>query len=176
MMLGTPKRAIHPLVKAAAQSAAVVFFSKTASGHLVVLSTMVNRCVKPSLEAGSGPTRSTCRWANLLEGVVKLWTGVCTCLCTLPRAQPWQSRHHAATSADILDHTNLLEIILLVARMPGWASVCTAEKIAGRHDVGTSGLGTPVLTSHSMLVPSTCTFSTFNEELLCIFCTPGHVS
>ena len=40
---GTPKRAIHPLVRAAAQSVAVVFFNSTASGHLVVLSTMVKR-------------------------------------------------------------------------------------------------------------------------------------
>ena len=76
----------------------------------------------------------------------------------------------------ILDQTNLPEINLLVARMPGWARACTAEKIAGCQNVGTSGLGTPVLMSQSKLVPSVCTFSTFNEELFSIFCTSGHVS
>ena len=76
----------------------------------------------------------------------------------------------------ILDQTNLPEINLWVAHMPGWASACTAEKIAGRHNVGTIGLGTPVLMSQSKLVPSVCTFSTFNEELFSIFCTSGHVS
>ena len=76
----------------------------------------------------------------------------------------------------ILDQTNLPEINLLVARMPWWASACTAEKIAGRHNMGTIGLGTPVLMSQSKLVPSVCTISIFNEELFRIFCTSGHVS
>lgn len=32
-----------------------------ASGHLVVRSIIVNRCVKPNWD-GEGPTRSTCTW------------------------------------------------------------------------------------------------------------------
>ena len=176
MILGTPKPAIHPLVSAEVQSAVVVFFSRIASGHPVVLPTIVNRCVKLSLDVGSGPTRSTSRWENLLEGVVNACTGVCTCLCTLPRAQPWQSQHQDATSVAILGQTNLPEINLLGARMPGWAGACTAEKIAGFHNVGTSGLGTPVLISQSKLVHSVCTFSTFNELLSSTFCTSRHMS
>jgi hypothetical protein len=40
---GTPKRWIHPCRRAAAQSAAVVEASGTASGQRVVLSTIVKR-------------------------------------------------------------------------------------------------------------------------------------
>jgi hypothetical protein len=42
---GSPNLWIHPEKRAAAQSAAEVAETGTASGHLVVLSMMVNRCV-----------------------------------------------------------------------------------------------------------------------------------
>jgi hypothetical protein len=58
IMAGTPKWDIHEVRRAWAQSAAVVEESGTTSGHLVVRSMMVNRCVNP-WEGGSGPTRST---------------------------------------------------------------------------------------------------------------------
>ena len=151
MMLGTLKRAIHPLARALAQSSAVVFFISTASGHLVVLSTTVKRCVYPSLEAGNGPTKSTCRCANIPEAAWKDCTRVCMRQKIFPRAHPWQSRHHSATWADILDQINLPKIIHFVARIP-----LTAEKTAALHDVGTSGQRTPVLKSHSKLAPSNC--------------------
>jgi hypothetical protein len=43
MVDGTPNLWIHPVSSAAAQSAAVVDESGTASGHLVVLSIIVNK-------------------------------------------------------------------------------------------------------------------------------------
>ncbi len=60
MIAGTPNLWIHPWRRAAAQSAAVVEASGSASGQRVVLSIMVNRYEKPE-ERGSGPTKSTCR-------------------------------------------------------------------------------------------------------------------
>jgi hypothetical protein len=59
MMSGTPNLWIQPCRRAAAQSAAVVEESGTASGQRVVLSTTVNRYENPE-ERGSGPTKSTC--------------------------------------------------------------------------------------------------------------------
>jgi hypothetical protein len=56
---GTPKRLIHPEKRALAQLTVDVSDNGTISHHLVVLSTIVNRCVHPSLEGGNGPTRST---------------------------------------------------------------------------------------------------------------------
>ncbi len=43
MVAGTPKRDTHPVKRALAQSAAVMEASGMASGHLYVLSMMVNR-------------------------------------------------------------------------------------------------------------------------------------
>jgi hypothetical protein len=60
MIAGTPNLWIHPWRRAAAQSAAVVEASGSASGQRVVLSITVNRYEKPE-ERGSGPTKSTCR-------------------------------------------------------------------------------------------------------------------
>jgi hypothetical protein len=58
MMSGTPNLWIHPWRRAAAQSAAVVEASGTASGQRVVLSMIVNRYEKPE-ERSRGPTKST---------------------------------------------------------------------------------------------------------------------
>src|SRR5450830_588451 len=64
---GTPKRCIHPSNNALAQSADDTDDRGNASGHLVVLSIIVNRYVKPLL-AGRGPTKSTCTWAKRRVG------------------------------------------------------------------------------------------------------------
>jgi hypothetical protein len=47
MVVGTPNLVIHPWNKAAAQSVAEVAVIGMASGHRVVLSMTVKRCVKP---------------------------------------------------------------------------------------------------------------------------------
>ena len=57
MSSGTPKRAIHELTNALAHSDVVVLRKGIASGHLVVLSTMVSRWVNPD-DGGRGPTMS----------------------------------------------------------------------------------------------------------------------
>jgi hypothetical protein len=58
-MEGTPNRLIQPLMRPSAQSPAVADLSGTASAHLVERSITVSRYTKPSLDTGSGPTRST---------------------------------------------------------------------------------------------------------------------
>jgi hypothetical protein len=68
---GTPNLWIQPWRRAAAQSAAVVEVSGTASGQRVVLSTTVNRYENPE-ERGRGPTRSTWMWEKRRTG-----TGMC---------------------------------------------------------------------------------------------------
>jgi hypothetical protein len=69
MISGTPKWAIQPLNRAAAQSVAVMEERGIASGHRVDLSTTVNRYVKP-WEGGSGPTKSTWMCEKRLSGTV----------------------------------------------------------------------------------------------------------
>ena len=54
---GTPNREIQPFIRALAQELAVIDFKGIASGHLVDLSTIVNKYENPS-EGGSGPTKS----------------------------------------------------------------------------------------------------------------------
>ena len=54
---GTPKREIHVCKKAFASVGVDTSGSGTASGHLVVLSTIVRRYLYPA-QTGSGPTRS----------------------------------------------------------------------------------------------------------------------
>ena len=58
MMQGKPNRCIHPVRRAAAQSAAVVPDKGMASGQRVVLSMTVKMCVAP-VKTGRGPTIST---------------------------------------------------------------------------------------------------------------------
>jgi hypothetical protein len=57
----------QPANKAKAQTEATVLMRGIAVSHLVVLSTMVKRWVKPR-EGGRGLTRSTWMWENRLEG------------------------------------------------------------------------------------------------------------
>jgi hypothetical protein len=63
MVAGTPNLETQPAKRALAQSAAVMDWSGITSGHLDVLSIMVNRYVWPH-EGSSGPTRSTWMWAK----------------------------------------------------------------------------------------------------------------
>ena len=67
MWSGRPKRAIQAFRRADAQVDVVVFSIGTASGHLVERSMIVKRYWWLS-EGGSGPTMSTCMWANRLVG------------------------------------------------------------------------------------------------------------
>jgi hypothetical protein len=61
MNKGTPNQLIHPEKMALEQLTVDVSDNGTTSHHLVILSTIVNRCVHPSLEGARGPTKSTCR-------------------------------------------------------------------------------------------------------------------
>ncbi len=63
---GTPNQETQLDMKASTQEAAAIPLSGTASTHRVVLSTIFIRYVKSSLDAGSGPTKSTCTWLNRL--------------------------------------------------------------------------------------------------------------
>ena len=58
MTSGRPNLAIHPSRRARRQSLVVALFIGVASGHLVDLSMVVNRYLKPP-EEGRGPTTST---------------------------------------------------------------------------------------------------------------------
>jgi hypothetical protein len=55
---GTPNLDTQPPTKESAQLAAEVEQSGIASTQRVDLSTTLNKCVKPSFDAGRGPTRS----------------------------------------------------------------------------------------------------------------------
>jgi hypothetical protein len=99
MVEGTPKRLTQPDTSASAAVVASMFFTGTASSHLVDLSIIVNRYLKPSAEVGRGPTKSTWMWLNLLAGTGIGSVAAGGCLVTLPRWQSWQSLHHLETSA-----------------------------------------------------------------------------
>jgi hypothetical protein len=115
-------------MSASAQSSDAMDFRGVASNHLDELSTMVNRYLKPSADAGSGPTRSTCMWVKRQSGIGMAWTGAVCCGLALPRAQSWQSRHHADISEAMPRQTTRAAINHRVARMPAWASSWTALK------------------------------------------------
>ena len=59
MTAGTPNLETHPVMRASTHAAAVMDFKGSASTQRVDLSMMVRRCVCPSADEGSGPTRST---------------------------------------------------------------------------------------------------------------------
>jgi hypothetical protein len=82
-------------------------------------------------------------------------TGEVTCTEVLARQQSWQSRHQAAMSPAMPDHTKRLDNIRLVALMPGWAMAWTAWKTAWRQGSGTRGRTVPADTSHHSSHPST---------------------
>ena len=66
MCCGTPWAAIQ-LMRAFRQDWVVASVMGMASGHLVDLSMIVKRYLKPS-DLGRGPTISTCIWENLRVG------------------------------------------------------------------------------------------------------------
>ena len=78
MTEGTPNRWIQPEKRAAAQSAAAVLLSGTASGQRVVRSTTVKRYEKPE-DCGSGPTMSTWMCSNRRRGTAMTSGARCTC-------------------------------------------------------------------------------------------------
>ena len=148
IIAGTPKRGIQLKNSASVQSLVLVAERGIASNHLVDLSMIVNRCVKP-LDDGRGPTISTCICEKRLEG-----TGICcisdlVCLCIFPFWQSAQLSHHSFTSLFSFFQTNLSEIILLVALIPGCEIVWRAEKTSLFIVSGTRGRGVPVETSHN---------------------------
>ena len=79
MMDGTPNLATHADMSTSTQSSAAMDFRGMASSHLDDLSTMVNRYLNPSVEAGRGPTRSTCTWVKRRSGTGTGWTGAVLC-------------------------------------------------------------------------------------------------
>ena len=104
---GTPKRAIQPETNASGHDLAEVEDTGMTSTHLVERSIIVKRCVWPSLEAGSGPTKSTWMWEKRRPGTGMVAGGVAIFPVTFPRPQCWQSRHQAAMSLPMLFQTNL---------------------------------------------------------------------
>ncbi len=81
-MDGTPNLATQDEMRASTQSSAAMDFKGAASNHLDDLSTIVNKYLKPSAYAGSGPTRSTCTWVKTplwnwygLDRSSVLWAG-----------------------------------------------------------------------------------------------------
>ena len=64
---GTPKREIQWVMRASAQSEAVMEVMGMASGHLVVRSTTVNKYSAPA-EGGKGPTRNGLHWGLRMAG------------------------------------------------------------------------------------------------------------
>jgi hypothetical protein len=98
MMVGTPNLATQDDMRASTQSSAAMVCKGVASSHLDDLSTIVNNYLKPSADVGRGPTRSTCTWVKRRSGISIGWTGAVCCGLALPRAQSWQSRHHADTT------------------------------------------------------------------------------
>ena len=67
---GTPYRATWYSRKACAQVLALVSLTGSAENSLVVLSTVVRRCLYPWL-SGNGPTMSKCICENLVSGTSK---------------------------------------------------------------------------------------------------------
>ena len=123
---GTPNLEIQVEIKAPAQDSAEMEDKGTPSSHLLVLSIMVKRNVKPCLD-GRGPTRSTWTWENLRVGTgigeTVEWTWV-------EILDFWQEIHdfaHEPTSLDIPGQTNLDEINLLEALTPGWEILCSCS-------------------------------------------------
>jgi hypothetical protein len=173
MTASTPKRLTQPATKASAIVAASMFLTGMASTHLVDRSMMVKRYLKPSAEVGSGPTKSTWRCVNRCYGTGMLCVAAAGCSVTFPLWQVWQSRHHPATSAAHLRHTNLLNTRCLVARIPGCASPWMVANTDDLKAAGTSGRATPVDTSHRTSAPWICSRRTCKAGLAATFFTSG---
>jgi hypothetical protein len=171
---GSPKHCTQPEKRAAAQSAAEVAETGTASGHLVVLSTIVNKCVQP-LELGKGPTKSMCRCAKRPRG-----TGICsgcnfTCLCTFSSWQPMQVCATAAMSLPILGQQKDALTSLVVALTPGWCTSCRRRMTACQKAGGTSGRNVPVEMSPRMVVSPAGLVTIWSEGEEDIAATSGQV-
>ena len=115
---GIPNRGSHSWMKARQHEVEAISLRGYASGHLENRSTIVNRYLKPSLESGKGPTRSTWIDPNLLSAggrtdrVVRVWR---------PIFAVWQGkqvRHHSRTCLRIPGQTYLEETSLMVGRLP----------------------------------------------------------
>jgi hypothetical protein len=72
-------------------------------------------------------------------------------------------------------HTTREDKSLLVALMPGWAKVWTAEKTACLSGTGMTGLGEPVEVSHRTEIPRNSTGCITSEEEEIVFIVSGHV-
>ncbi len=103
------------------------------------------------------------------------WTAVRACTVTLLCAQSWQSRHEAVMSRAIPFHTNLLEISLFVAIIPGCAMLCKATKTAFKKVRGTRGRGAPQETSHHICPVPCLTCTSCKQEDWRVACVSGQL-
>ena len=152
-----PYRGNHSRMKVFAQDAEEMSCSGKASGHLVNLSTTVNKYFVPS-DSWRGPTRST--WMDpkrLVAGGMTV-TGALVWRPTLEAWQGTQDLHQARTVCRIPGQTNRAAIKRIVGLVPPWESPCRALKIGRRKFTGTSGRIRPPPVSHQSLYPlyATC--------------------
>ena len=138
-----PKRAIQPLKRAAAESAAVVLLTGNALNYLEAGSMMVKRWENPP-DGSKGPMRSMWRWANCRSGTGMASSSKCTCFCTLMRWHAKQERTLAVTSQARTGQTNMVETRRRLAWAQGWATLWMLSKTWGRSGTGTKGRKLPV--------------------------------
>ena len=124
MFNGTPKRAIHELIRARTCSLDEGSFNGLVSGQRVYLSMIMNRLLNP-LEGGRGLTRSTWMWLNRFSSKSNLSEGAWIYLCILAH---WQTKHsvaHWMTYFFRLCHIDFPEIRCCVVFFPGCAKLGT---------------------------------------------------
>ncbi len=109
-----------------------------------------------------------CTCENLLAGISMGWTVECTADVVLLLAQIWQSLHISAIWEPIFFHTNLAEIIRLLALMPGWVMLWMEENICCLKLTGTTGLAVTWDTSQAKSFPVVGKNFIFKEDLLMI--------
>ena len=132
--------------RALMHDSAVASLMGIASGHLVVLSMIVNKYFT-LCEGGSGPTMSTWRWPNrrvgsenapmpdsVLRIVFEVWQWV-------------QERAHCLMSRAIPGHMYFCFINFRAARREGCERPWTRSKALRRRGSGTHGRGVPLLVS-----------------------------
>ena len=128
------------------------------------LSTTVNKYLKPSLEVGSGPTKSTWMCEKRHVGTGMGCVAAAGCAVTFPLEHCWQSLHHCEMSLAKPGQTYLLAIRRRDALMPGCANEWTALKICRRNASGTKGRKTPEEVSTSNEVVPNATGMTRRDE------------
>ncbi len=111
-------------------------------------SIMVSRYLKPSVEEGREPTRSTWIWLNLWSRTGMGTMRAAGCLVTLAVWQGWHSLHQLTISVAIPGHTTLAERNLLLALMLWWTREWKASKTDLLQSTGTTGRGELVETSY----------------------------